>query len=191
MDAHTFHTHRGPVIGVAIGVVLLVGLSGYVIYLLTRFDGNFGPNPPLAFKAGFYAFVAFGAFLPLLRAWFLWRRLPRDPLGGRLTFDDAGATFFMDDRDHTVAWSSVRSVHPVFASITAAHPSGLYLAQTSDADLSGAALHGTRRRLRSTWTRPLDQPDGVVIPLGMFRRDETPKILVAAQALHAASQKGH
>jgi len=190
MKAQTFHTHRGPVIGVWIGVVFFVGLAGYVIYLLTRFDGDFGPNLPFIFKAGFYAFVAFGAFLPLLRAWFLWRRLPRDPLGGHLAMSSAGLTLSMDDRSHTVPWSAVRSIHPVFTTTATSHPSGLYLARTSDAALSGVDLRRTRRCLRSTWTRPLDQPDGVVIPLGMFRRDETPRILATAQSMHAAAQKG-
>ena len=190
MKGQTFHTHRGPVIGVWLGVVCLVGLAGYVVHLLTRFDGDFGPNPPFVFKAGFYAFVAFGAFLPLLRAWFLWRRLPRDPLGGRLVIDTTGLTFSMDDRTQSVPWSTVQSVHPVFGTRTKSYPSGLYLAQTSDGALSGMTLYRTRRRLRSTWTRPLDQPGGLVIPLGMFRRDETPKILATAQTMLSAAQKG-
>lgn len=185
-----FQTHRGPIIGVWIGVVFFVGLAGYVIYLLTRFDGDFGPNPPFVFTAGFYAFVGFGAFLPLLRAWFLWRRLPSDPLGGQLEMNGAGLTLSMDGRSHTVPWSTVRSVHAVFTTMAASHPSALYLAQTSDVALSGEALRRTRRRLRSIWTRPLDQPDGVVIPLGMFRRDETLNILATAQAMHAAARKG-
>ncbi len=42
-----FKTHNGPAFGFYLIVNLLACVSGYVVYLLTRFDGDFEPNPPL------------------------------------------------------------------------------------------------------------------------------------------------
>lgn len=189
MTQKTFNTHRGPVIAAAIAIAFLVGLSIYVVSLIFRFDGNLGPNPPFVFLAFFYGLLATGVVLPLLRAWFVWRKLPKNPLEGRLILDEAGLTFDLDRVRHTFSWVDVRDVHPVSKPQSNRFVLGLLLNIADAEPLDPRAARRVLRRLAKQWSRPIDVPSGVVIPLAMFHRDETSKILELAKKLHAAAKK--
>lgn len=189
MTGNTFTPHRGPVIGAAIATALLIGLSIFVISLIFRFDGDLGPNPPFIFLAGFYTLLATGVVLPLVRAWFVWRKLPKDPPDGGLLLDDAGVTLDLNRVRHTFNWVDVHDVRPVSKTTSSRFVLGLLLKISDSEPLDRRSTRRVLRRLKSQLYRPIDVPGGVVLPLAMFHRDETPKILKLAKELHAAAKK--
>lgn len=189
MTQKTFKAHRGPVIGTAIAVAFFVGLSIYVVSLISRFDGDLGPNPPFVFLAGFYGLLATGVVLPLLRAWFIWRKLPKSPLEAQLTLDDVGLTLDLDRVQHRFKWADVADVQPVPTRQSNRYIMGLLLNIGAVEPLDPRATRRLLRRLASQWSRPVDVASGVVIPFTMFHRDETLKIFEAAKTLHAAARE--
>jgi hypothetical protein len=188
-DQQVFRTHRGTQIDVWLGTALLLGVSLCIVFLLGRWDGDLGLNPPLGLILGFYGFVAFGAAVPLIIAYSRWRKLPADVLSGSITLDADGITFSVDGRSHRFAWASVSAIHPV-RSRRPNVPCALYLAVDGGSPPGLLPTIGMRWRADNRWTSPFETRDGVVIPLKLFRASETPSILHAACVRFAAFKNG-
>ncbi len=166
-----FPVKPGPVRAAWIGPVFFVGVAAWVAFMIARFDGDLGPNPPAVFTAAFYGFLSLGVIVPLLRAWSLWRRLPAHVSRGRLVLDEEGILFDMGESPVRIGWQQIAAVHPVTHRPTKP-PSALFLPDRPRGPLGAREQSGVLKRIGGRWARIMPHEDGVIVPILLLGLDE-------------------
>lgn len=165
-----------------------LGVSGLV--MIAVFFPWGGPPPPDSIDHIVWPMLAVGVAAPAAFVWSRWKRIPAGASGGRLQIGPDGIAYQVGPDHVRLGWSQVAGVYPI--TTPSKTQVGAIWLPTED-----PAIPNTSRmtlleiaHVKSPY-RPVERPDGVLLPLRLFGADKerAAEIVDAFRHHHAEAQR--
>lgn len=156
---------------------------GFVVFIVLTSD-DFFPDPRTSsLFSPEYVLVALASLAMVLVGVYSLRQVPQGAEDGRIRLDEAGLDFSVGPHASRVPWRDVAAIH-VHRSDFDGGARAVWLARTAGDPPKPSRM---RRMMGNRLARPVDSPEGVLLPLLLFSADDARAILAASRDFLAAS----
>ena len=156
---------------------------GLVVFIVLTSDGFFPDPRTSSLLSPEYVLVALASLAMMLVGVYSLRQIPKGAENGRIRLDEAGIDYSVGSEAAGMSWRDIAAIH-VHRSDFDGGARALWLARTAGDPPKAARM---RRMLGNRLARPVETPDGLLVPLLLFSADDGRAILAASRDFLAAS----
>ena len=148
-----------------------IALGVYGLVMIAVFYPWGGPPPPESIDQIVWPILAVGVAAPAAFVWFRWKRIPPGAPGGTLQISPDGIAYQVGPDHVRLAWSQVAGVYPVTMP-SKTRISAVWLPKEDPAVPSSSRITLLEIAHAKSPYRPVERPDGVLLPLTLFGTDK-------------------
>jgi hypothetical protein len=156
----------------------------WLLSIAVRIKGSTSATVSAMFYGGLVAALA----VALTLAWAGWRRIPPQAAFGALQVGPDGVGYSVGPDTVRIPWNRIAAIHPV-RQMAGKPPVAIWLPIEGTTTLTGSQEFALYRMLHGNPYRPVERPDGVLLPLRLFagRKGNTDVIVEVLRKHHATA----
>lgn len=175
-DKFTIFVDPSRLRAVRMSPLLFLALPPLLLLLVSRVEGGMFAGPMSQGMLVFKAFLVGSAVaIPLVAAWFLYGKVPRDAANGWIRVTSEGFHYHVGDNDLVIPLSDIGAVHVLLRDIGNV-PHALWLARDASLPFNKITQTRLRRELGHTIACPSKLGDGAVFPMQLFSNNDIKQV---------------